>query len=98
MNTDIRAVILTTTVDDDQAVDRLIAALLEPRIAACAQVSTVHSVFWWQGRLQQADESRIQVKLPSARVDDAIAAVGRLLRAVVEAALIAALVALLVAL
>lgn len=75
MNADIHAVILTTTVDDDQAVDRLIAALLEPRLAACAQVSPVHSVFWWQGRLQQADESRIQVKLPAARVDAAIAAI-----------------------
>ena len=62
-----RYVVITTTVDNDEAADRITAALLEPRLVACVQSSAIHSSFWWKGELQQVDETRLQIKTPASK-------------------------------
>jgi periplasmic divalent cation tolerance protein len=52
----------TTTANRDEA-DRIAAALVEQRLAACVQiVGTVHSVYRWQGQVECAEEWLLLVK------------------------------------
>ena len=48
--------IVTTGPEDD--VDRLVRALLDERLVACAQVSRIDAVYRWQGSVETAGESR----------------------------------------
>jgi periplasmic divalent cation tolerance protein len=65
---------VTTTLPDFSAADRLATALIEERLAACAQVSgPVSSTYRWQGDLQRATEFYCNIKtsldrLPALRV------------------------------
>ncbi len=70
-----RYVIVTTTVDNEEAVDRIIAGLLEPRLAACVQSSAIHSAFWWKGDIQQVEETRLQIKTSASKCDAVIATI-----------------------
>ncbi len=58
---------------------RLIAdALLEARLAACVQVvGPVHSRYWWKGRIEGAEEWLCVAKTTAARVEEAVAEIGR---------------------
>jgi periplasmic divalent cation tolerance protein len=56
-------VTVTTTTDSLAQARRLAAAAVEARLAACAQVSSpVTSTYWWQGRVETAEEYRIEFK------------------------------------
>ncbi|TDS83966.1 divalent-cation tolerance protein CutA [Comamonas sp. JUb58] len=52
----------STTVDSESAAQALAQAGVQARLAACAQVDKIHSHYWWDGQLQQADEWRITWK------------------------------------
>lgn len=53
-------------------------ALLERRLAACVQlVGPVHSRYWWQGRLESAEEWLCLAKTSAGRADEAMAEIGR---------------------
>jgi len=75
MTTEPRYVVVTTTVDSDEAAEHITAALLEPRLAPCVQAAAIHSSFWWKGDLQQTDETRLQVKIPASQVPAVLAAI-----------------------
>jgi periplasmic divalent cation tolerance protein len=62
-------VIFITTADDEEA--RLISkVLLEQRQAACANiVPRVSSLFWWQGKIDSAQESLLIVKTRAELLD-----------------------------
>ena len=55
-------VVVQTTLDDAAAARRLAAALVEARLAACAQCRAVHSVYRWKGGVETANEELVQVK------------------------------------
>ena len=61
--------VFITTADDKEA--RLIAgALLEQRQAACVNiVPRVNSLFWWQGKIDSAQESLLVVKTRAGLLD-----------------------------
>lgn len=53
-------------------------ALLEARLAACVQVvGPVQSRYWWQGRLESAEEWLCLAKTTAGRVDEAVAEIAR---------------------
>lgn len=53
-------------------------ALLERRLAACVQiVGPVQSRYWWEGRLESAEEWLCLAKTTAAGVDEAVAEIGR---------------------
>lgn len=53
-------------------------AVLQGRLGACVQVvGPVHSTYWWEGRLESAEEWLCLVKTTAARVDEAVAEIGR---------------------
>lgn len=59
---------VVTTTDSRDAADALSRSAVEARVAACAQVSgPIASTYWWEGKVETADEWRITFKTPTAR-------------------------------
>ncbi|OKJ16115.1 divalent-cation tolerance protein CutA [Kitasatospora sp. CB01950] len=54
--------VVTTTHDDEDAARALAATLVSERLAACAQVHAVRSVYWWDGEVQDTAEWRVDLK------------------------------------
>jgi periplasmic divalent cation tolerance protein len=66
------------TANSKDEADRISAAVVESRLAACAQVtSPIRSRYWWQGKIEQADEYFIVMKTTR----DKFPALARLIRA-----------------
>jgi periplasmic divalent cation tolerance protein len=65
-------VLFITTADDEEA--QLISrVLLEQRKAACVNiVPRVSSLFWWQGKILQAEESLLVVKTRVKLLDEIV--------------------------
>jgi periplasmic divalent cation tolerance protein len=60
-----------TTTDSRAEAMELSRAAVEARLAACAQVAgPVASSYWWDGRLEQAEEWLILLELPADRYDE----------------------------
>lgn len=70
------AVVTTVATLDDAR--RLSRALVERRLAACAQVSPVESCYRWQGELHTEAEYRIVFKTTDAAWDAIARAIGEL--------------------
>lgn len=59
--------IVFITVPDSKTADALSATLLEERMAACVnQVPSVKSSYWWEGKIQHAEEVLLIVKTRTA--------------------------------
>ncbi|MFB7470836.1 divalent-cation tolerance protein CutA [Kitasatospora sp. NPDC056184] len=54
--------VITTTHDDEAKARSLAADAVRARLAACAQVHRIQSVYWWEGEVQDAAEWRIDLK------------------------------------
>ncbi len=65
-----------TAAGSKEEADRVAAALLDGRLAACVQVlGPMESRYWWEGRLQSATEWLCLAKTTADRADDVVAAV-----------------------
>lgn len=63
-------VIITTTVDSDDAGQSLSHGLVTERLAACVQVSSpVRSTYWWDDEVQTAQEWQLWIKTTAALAD-----------------------------
>lgn len=62
-------VVVTTTHESEERARALAAAVVRERLAACAQVYPVRSVYWWDGEVQDAGEWRIDLKTRAELVD-----------------------------
>lgn len=52
-----------STVDSEEAAGRLAATLVERRLAACVQIiPNLRSVYWWQGKVEEAGEYLLLIK------------------------------------
>jgi periplasmic divalent cation tolerance protein len=68
-------VAVATTVGTREDAERLARALVEARLAACAQIAAIDSLYTWQGAVQHEPELRIVFKTTEALRDAAIAAI-----------------------
>jgi periplasmic divalent cation tolerance protein len=68
--------VVTTTHDAEDEARALAAAAVRERLAACAQVYPVTSVYWWDGEVQDAREWRIDLKTRAALADRLAAFIG----------------------
>lgn len=69
-------VVVLVTVPSLEEGRRLARAVLERRLAACANlVPGVQSLFWWEGRLEEAEETLMILKTKEAVVPLLIEAV-----------------------
>ncbi len=65
-------VVFITTATAEEA-QRIANILVSGRKAACVNiVPQVHSRFWWQGKIDSADEALLIVKTKAARLDEII--------------------------
>ncbi|HEY7175483.1 MAG TPA: divalent-cation tolerance protein CutA [Micromonosporaceae bacterium] len=59
---------VTTTIDEQTAARDLARSAVTARLAACAQVAArVRSVYWWDGKVTEADEWTVTFKTTGAR-------------------------------
>lgn len=61
---------VVTTVGDRATAERMASALVERRLAACAQISEIQSVFRWQGEICREPEFRVLLKTTDERYAD----------------------------
>ncbi len=65
-----------TTTDTAAEAEAIAQTLLESKVAACVQItSPVKSYYWWQGKIENADEFVCSIKTTSAQypnVEDVI--------------------------
>ena len=62
-----RLLAVYTTVAGREDARRLARAIVERRLAACAQISEIESCYVWQGALQQEGEFRLMLKTTEDR-------------------------------
>ena len=55
-------VLLSTTADSAANAADLARAAVAERLAACAQIAEIRSLYWWDGAVQDAPEWRIEFK------------------------------------
>ncbi|MGW3073069.1 MULTISPECIES: divalent-cation tolerance protein CutA [unclassified Kitasatospora] len=71
-------IVVTTTHDDETKARELAAAVVRDRLAACAQVYAINSVYWWDGDVQNEGEWRIDFKTRADLADRLAARIGEL--------------------
>lgn len=55
--------IVLVTASSREEAEEIVQRLLEEKLIACANIiSPVHSLFWWQGKIDQAQEHLILMK------------------------------------
>ncbi|HHO47369.1 MAG TPA: divalent-cation tolerance protein CutA [Desulfobacteraceae bacterium] len=64
-----RYVQVVTTVDSQEAAERIAATVLERRLAACVQISQCASMYHWQGKVETAAEFLCVMKSRSDLLD-----------------------------
>lgn len=57
-----------TTAGSEEEARRLAALVVDSKMAACAQVEPIHSVYRWKGKVESAPEWRVTAKTVSDRV------------------------------
>ncbi|WP_133499447.1 divalent-cation tolerance protein CutA [Cognatilysobacter terrigena] len=68
--------VLHCTCPDAATADRIAAALVDERLAACVQqLPGVRSTYRWEGRVEQADEILLLIKTAKNRIPAVIARV-----------------------
>lgn len=66
---------VVTTTDTREAAGRLASAMVERGLAACAQISTIDSVYVWKGSVVDGQEYRLVFKTKAERYDALEAAI-----------------------
>ena len=73
-----KVVILITTGSDEEA-HKIADMLLAQRKVACVNIMPrVDSLFWWQGKIDSAQESLLVIKTKASQLDEIIASVREL--------------------
>jgi periplasmic divalent cation tolerance protein len=55
-------VVLSTTAESAANAADLARAVVAERLAACAQITQIRSLYWWEGSVQDAPEWRVDFK------------------------------------
>jgi len=63
------AIAVITTMGDRKEARRMAYALVEARLAACAQIEKIDSVYAWKGKIETGKEYRVLFKTTEAHYD-----------------------------
>lgn len=55
-------IVLHTTTDSEELAHRIAHEAISRRLAACAQIVPIHSVYRWNGKVESANEFRCEMK------------------------------------
>ena len=70
---------VTTTLPDQTSAEQVAARLVKERLAACAQVlGPIRSIYWWEGKVEQAGEWYCHLKTTLDRLPALQARIGEL--------------------
>jgi periplasmic divalent cation tolerance protein len=67
-----------TTIDSLEQARVIATALVERKLAACVQISTIESVYTWEGSTQNEQEFRVLAKTTQGRYPEVEAAIREL--------------------
>ena len=54
--------VITTTTDSKENADALTQMLLQKKLVACVQSSTIQSAYHWEGKMMRSEEILLQMK------------------------------------
>ena len=80
------AIAVVTTVGSREEAQRLARTLVERRLAACAQISEIESIYRWKDAVQQEPEFRLLLKTTDERYAEVERAINEIRHADAEAA------------
>ncbi|MFJ3788046.1 divalent-cation tolerance protein CutA [Kitasatospora sp. NPDC090091] len=69
-------VVVTTTHETEDKARALAAAAVRERLAACAQIHPIRSLYWWDGEVQDSAEWRVDLKTRTDLADRLTAFIG----------------------
>ncbi len=55
-------IIVTTLCDKKEIANKIVDILLEKRLVAGSQISKVHSKYWWNNKLEECDEYKLEFR------------------------------------
>ncbi len=64
---------VVTTTDSEHAAATLARGIVDARLGACVQVSTIRSFYRWEGDVQDDPEWRLEIKTTAAVLDRLVA-------------------------
>lgn len=73
-----KTIAVLTTIDSRDKAHAMATDLVERRLAACAQISAIESVYTWQGATQSDQEFRLLLKTTAERYAEVEAAIREL--------------------
>lgn len=65
-----RTIVVITTIDSLEQARKIATTLVDRKLAACVQISSIESVYAWQGSTQNDAEFRLLVKTLAERYAD----------------------------
>lgn len=66
-------IVVFSTVSNRKEAERIAKGLIKDKLAACVNiVDNVHSLFWWQGKIDSAKEALLVIKTRKALKDKLI--------------------------
>ena len=57
-----KTVVVITTTNTEKEALYIVNAILNERLAACAQIFEIKSFYWWNGKVENSSEYRIEFK------------------------------------
>ena len=63
-------IIVTTLCDKGETVNKIIDTLLEKRLVAGSQVIKVHSKYWWNNKLEECDEYKLEFRTKESKFSE----------------------------
>jgi periplasmic divalent cation tolerance protein len=63
------AILIIVTCPDEKNAQDIASLLIEGKHAACVQLSEINSMFWWDGKIQQRPEWRLDIKTISSQFE-----------------------------
>jgi periplasmic divalent cation tolerance protein len=66
---------LYTTTGSEEEAEKISNELLERRLAACANIFPIRSMYWWKGEIERSREFAIIFKTRTELLTDAMAAI-----------------------
>jgi len=62
-------IVVTTSCGNFEEAEKVAQQLLSARLAACVQISTAQSMYWWKGRIESDKEYILKIKSKRAFFD-----------------------------
>ncbi len=67
---DVEACVVVTAAPSQEVAQTIARAALEARLAACAHIQAIASLYWWDGKINADTEQLISFKTTAQRYDD----------------------------